>query len=114
MNIISKAISEGSQSVEYVEILDLPSVYQDQSAKLRIKIKSDSHKFQSFARVEKWDGDKWREVHSIHHGIMSTPAGLISRPRREGLAETHFKADRKELLRVAKGIVMPVARSVEV
>ena len=110
MNIISKAISQGSQSVEYVEILDLPSVYQDQSAKLRIKIKSDSYKFQSFARVEKWDGDKWREVHSIHHGIMLTPTGLSSRPRGEGLAFSHFRADRKELLRVAKGIVMPVAR----
>ena len=110
MKVISKAISEGSQSVEYVEILDLPSVYQDQSAKLRIKIKSDSYKFQSFARVEKWDGDKWREVHSIHHGSMTTPAGLISRLKGHK-DETHFKADRKELLRVAKGIVMPVARS---
>ena len=77
------------------------------SHKIRIKIKSDSYKFQSFAKVEKWDGDKWREVHSIHHGSMTTPAGLDSWARREGLAESHFKADRKELLRVAVAVIRP-------
>ena len=84
----------GRQTVTYRETLDLGG------QKLRIIIKSDSYIFQCGARIERWDGTQWHEVHHLVPSRMETKvvgASSIS-------AET-FAADRALLVALAREIV---------
>lgn len=105
---ISLSINKGKQSVEYYEILII------ESYKLRIKIKSDSYDFQSYAFIELWNGQEWKEVHKIHYASMKTPYGLSSNQHNQGEKtsqqifennESYFNSDRLELLKIAKSII---------
>lgn len=100
VKLLDQKISFGSQSVELVNLLALGDI------KLRIKIKSDSYKFQSFARIERWDGTQWQEVASLHYGAMKTEAGLCYKPNQSGRDFRNFEADYDELLKQAKAILL--------
>jgi hypothetical protein len=102
--ILSTEISVGSQSVEFTELLS------GWGQRLRVSIKSDSHSFQSYARIDVWSPVelKWHNVASIHHGSMGTQTGLIYLPSKSGVQAVHFQADRIELLRLAGLILCPV------
>lgn len=105
MKTISKSISKARQSIDYKEILKL------EDAKLRILIKSDSYEHQCYARIEKWDGDKWHTIDSIHYADMSTPNQMAYMKFNQPLNvtpneitrnnEQYFSLDRKKLLAVA-------------
>ncbi len=84
--------------------------------KLRLRLRSDSYKFQCHAYAEvlqKADGIKWERLVSIDHSNMATPEGLcynIEMQRIRGEATSlqiqdavgrHFMLDRAELLRKA-------------
>ena len=94
MKQISVEVSTGTQSVGLQEVV----VYNDN--KLRIQIKSDSHDFQSYARVDVWAGG-WTRVHSIPFNKMSTEKGLYYGRKINPRSAKDFKADRDELVRVA-------------
>src|SRR5690606_37301673 len=61
-NLLEETINQGSQDVTARRVLSLGDF------KVRLTIKSDSYKFQSFARAEVWNPAtlSWNHVHSIH------------------------------------------------
>ena len=98
---LHKEISKGGQSVAYAETLEF------NKAKLRISIYSDAYDFQSHARIEAFSPTdlKWNRLASIHYGVMKTRAKLYYLPDDGGLAESHFMADRDNLLQQAVAIL---------
>ena len=97
---IDKRICHGGQDVDYVEVL------QAGDHKLRVKIRSDAYAFQSYARVERWDGEKWQFLHGLGSSNMRTPTGLYTVHRAvDGHLETKFRKDRDELVRLAEAIL---------
>ena len=98
---LHKEISKGGQSVKYVETLEF------KKNKLRISIYSDAYDFQSYARIEAFSPTelKWNGLAGIHYGVMKTPAKLYYQPNNGGLAESHFMADRDNLLQQAVAIL---------
>ena len=81
------------------------SVYYNQTIKLddhklRIKIRNDSYAFQSYAKVELWNGTKWNTVHSIMGQEMKSNAAYNQKATIKC-----FDQDRNELIRVAKEIL---------
>ncbi len=75
--------------------------------KLRVRIKSDSYKFQSYARIEIYNEQerKWNVLASIDHGNMETQEGLHYMPPHDPATERDFEDDEEELLRLA-GLVL--------
>ena len=80
--------------------------------KLRIEIRRDGYKFQSWARLERWDGDKWRELATIPYGAMQTPDAQYG--RRWRIAENsgqwleladYFADDRNRMIEQARLIL---------
>lgn len=86
-----KRISKGRQSVTYTEIMH----YGDH--RLRLVIKRDFYDFQSFARVQRWNGTKWEFVDNIAYANMKSQASTYA-----NVTNDNFKADRDELLRRTK------------
>jgi hypothetical protein len=110
MKILSKSICKTGQSIDYKEILKLDD------KKIKITIKSDSYSFQSYARIELWNGEKWNMIDSIPHGNMNTPIELVYQPKNQPGNLTpsillknnfcHFEKDRDYLFGMAQEIVM--------
>jgi len=95
--VISKIYSKGTQSHNYQEIVAIDNL------KLRITIKRDAHDFQSHCFIEtmrKMDG-AWNVVHSIPYSEIKMKISYVSPATAED-----FKADRDELVRVAKALLM--------
>lgn len=91
-------ISKASQGYRYTELTTAAN-----GDRLRVVIYSDAYDFQSYARVERWDGEKWQNVWSIHHGNMATKPGLHYRPERATAFD--FRVDRESLL-IAAAMVL--------
>lgn len=91
-------ISKASQGYRYTELTTAAN-----GDRLRVVIYSDAYDFQSYARVERWDGEKWQNVWSIHHGRMATRPGLHYRQQPATAAD--FRADRVALLEAAALVI---------
>ncbi len=70
--------------------------------KLRTRIRRNAYDFQSSALVERWDGDKWRNVCSAP--IMECECRRVSYVQ-NGITAAHFENDHKRLLKEALAIV---------
>jgi hypothetical protein len=93
---ISKVYSKGQQSHNYLEVLSLDGL------KLRISIKRDAYDFQSHARIEAFSkGEaKWNFIHAIPYAEIQMKTSYVA-----VASEASFKADRDELVRVAKALL---------
>ena len=98
MKILNSTIAKGKQDV----ILD--SIYEHLDHKLRVKIRSESYMFQCLAYIEIFTDNGWKNLHSIHYGIMNTPKGLYYKPGLEGLLP-YFSEDVETLLHCAELIL---------
>lgn len=100
--LLEETINEGRQDVTARRILSLGDF------KVRLTIKSDSYKFQSFASAEVWNPAtmSWSQVHSIHYAEMATPEGLYYHPNKSGLKITPFTRDFDRLLTMVKQIIL--------
>lgn len=96
---ISKEVHKGHQSLTLTEVVSV--LIDKDKHKLRVTIKSDSYKQQCYARIKRWTGSAWNEVHHILE--MKTPEGLCYRRPQPG--PDAFKEDRNELLRVAERVL---------
>lgn len=94
-------IGKGGQSADYTELLTLGTT--DRTHRLRVTIRSDAYAFQSFARIDRFDGTLWHPLGSIHHARMHTRTGLAY--GRHALAEGDFAADRNALVNLARLIL---------
>lgn len=74
--------------------------------KVRVKIRSNSYDFQSYAIVEVWNKDllKWNRLESIHYSDMKTPAGLNYQPKSVVL-DSQFVDDTNALVKMAEGLL---------
>ncbi len=110
MKTISKSISKGQHSVNYKEILKVDGV------KLRIIIESDAYDFQSCARIQKWNGDEWHIIDSIHYSEMNTPYSLVYKACNQPRVlspdtimknnDQFFKKDRDILIDIAREVIL--------
>lgn len=99
LGTITQSVAASGQSVKYLEVFTAPS-----GVRFQVSIKSDAYDIQSFARISRWDGDKWQLVHHIHHAVMKTAPALVYLPNNTGEDARHFQADREELVRVALAV----------
>lgn len=60
-----------SQATKGKQSLDYTALWQLGAHKLRVKRRRDSYDFQSWARIERWDGSAWQEVATIPYSSMS-------------------------------------------
>lgn len=94
-------VSKGSGTVDYKEILTAT----DKSGsfhKLKIDIRSDQYARQSFAKVSRWDGERWNEVDNVPFSKMQTEINLSSKPDEISIHPRHFVRDRDELIRLCQ------------
>lgn len=101
-NLLEETINQGRQDVTARRLLSMGDF------KVRLTIKSDSYKFQSFARAEVWNPAtlSWNQVHSIHYTEMATPEGLCYHPNKQGLKINNFILDFNRLLTMVKQIIL--------
>jgi len=101
-NILEETINPGSRDVTARRILSLGDF------KVRLTIKSDSYRSQSFAQAEVWNPAtlSWNQVHSLHYAEMKTQHQLIYLPAKSGLDIRHFTQDMDRLLEMTKQIIM--------
>ena len=98
---IDRQVCKGRQDVILKEILK----YGD--LKLKVEIKSDSYRFQCYARISILDTQerKWNILHSIHYSNMQTPEKLVySREEGQWLA-AKFSGDRNKLIKMAQELI---------
>jgi hypothetical protein len=107
---LEKELGLGRQAVTYTELIEFAG------RKLRVRIKSDSYKFQSFAVLEHLNtmsgNMQWEQIASIPHSNMVTREALYvhddyrtqeRRARMEG--QSAFMADRDALVQKAKLLI---------
>lgn len=98
-----------TQSVEYIEMgqLSLGALPEHQH-RVRLIIHSNAYDFQSWARAERWDGDKWQEVVTIHGAAMTTGKnGSLYVKRDVELGRHLFVVDRQRLVELASEVLTP-------
>ena len=102
--VISQQISKGRQSMEAERIVAFET--NDRKIKVRIKIKSDSYDFQSFARAEAFNPQslEWNPIASIPYSNMKTKTGLVYQQGEVGPGA--FEADFNTLLEQTRAIIL--------
>ncbi len=72
--------------------------------RIRFSIKVDSYDFQSWARAEVWNGDKWNVIHSIAGQEIKSfkKVSYVSRT----CSPTVFDEDLKELRSVTNAVLL--------
>jgi hypothetical protein len=98
--LLDRCCTHGQQSLEY------RAIWQTGKHKMRVRRKRDFYDFQSYAIIERWNGEKWLSVESIPYREMTTGDGDsssvikdVARPVRAELA------DEEELIRLASLIL---------
>ena len=103
MKTLKKEISKGKQDLNFLELLQLDD------HKLRITIKSDSYRFQCYAKIYVWSdtNKEWSLIDSIHPDNMQTEDKLAYMSRDIDYKKSFnlFAKDRKSLIDIAKKIL---------
>lgn len=92
-------INVSGQSATYRSIEKTP----DGKHTLRIEIKTDSHKPQQHATIDRWDGSQWQRVAGILPDQMCSDKDLAYKPNRPSPSD--FDKDRNRLLKMAESIL---------
>ena len=56
--------------------IDRRIIYEYKNTKIKLTLRSDSYKKQSYARAEALDGFEWKPIYSIPFALMKTPNEL--------------------------------------
>ena len=91
-------IVKGGQDVTFTYIVEYTSPRTTHM--LRFTIKSDAYIDQSYGRVDRWNGEEWRNVASLRGTELECGSGLYVYKNYED--EHHWEADYDELQRLAK------------
>jgi hypothetical protein len=102
--VISQEISKGRQSIDAERILALET--GERKIKVRLKIKSDSYDFQSYARADVFNPESlsWNPLASIPYSNMKTKTGLVYQPGQVGWEA--FETDLQTLLVQTRAILL--------
>lgn len=93
---ISDRTWRGQQSWNRERIMQTAS-----GTRLRFYIHCDAYDFQSYGKVELWDGTKWHQIHHIPGQRLDTKVSYVQRD----VQPTAFNADMLELRRVAFAVI---------
>ena len=92
--VLVTELATGRQDVILTQLLEFEGGH-----KLRLRIRSDAHKFQCSAKIERHDGNRWQELAHIEPAAMATEAGLVYCKDWSPLQmRAAFDADRESLL----------------
>lgn len=97
-NVISDRTWSGHQSWNR-EVIENVS-----GKRVRMTVKVDAYDFQSWAKAELWNGEKWHTVHMIP-GQQVRAVKRVSYVQRT-CTPTEFDADIDELRSVTKGVLL--------
>lgn len=100
LKMLDRTCSNGKQSLEYRSIWTLGT------HKLRIRRDRDAYEFQSSAVIERWNGEQWKQVESIHYSNMASCQSdcyVVRDAARPNPAELR---DEQELLRLATLVLL--------
>ena len=92
-HVVHTDITKLRDDVHFTQLL----VVQDQ--RLRVDIRSNAYKEQSYSRVDYWNGTKWTEVWTLAGEVQSTSHGLTYKQNWNDLH--HFMMDRNKLFVIA-------------
>jgi hypothetical protein len=96
MRTIAEQCFEQNQSWMYTKVVDT------NCGRLRVEIRRNAYDAQSYAKIDKWNGEIWNFVHSIP--ITSCLCQSISYVM-ENVTKEDFQADAMILISVALDIV---------
>lgn len=99
--LLDRKCARGKQSLELVSLWRVfTGTATEPPHKLRVRRVRDAFDFQSSARVERWDGERWQELVTLPFATMDADSyyGPESKTVRPTPAEL---ADEAELLRLA-------------
>ena len=92
-------ITRHSQNVVYTSLVLLGQ------GRYKVRIVSNAYSDQSYAKIERWDGERWNLVHCIdgfdQNGLKTIPALYVHYDRDKTTAFSNFKADRERLVNFA-------------
>lgn len=98
MDILKSEVGRARSNVDYTEVMKW------NEHKLRVRIRRNSYDFQSHALIERWNGEEWKGVDSIHFSKMQTPEYLNERDSDEVL-KAHFSKDTSKLISLAMEVL---------
>lgn len=109
LDMICDEATIAGQKFEYTNIVKVcvRLGIRDSVHKLRVRISRDSYDFQSWARVERWDGKQWQLVHSLagtDERVKFLPTSYAAAHDLRG-AQEQFGDLSTELLKTAMRIV---------
>lgn len=101
----SNARVEGSgQTVDFIE--HSTAYVGRKKHTLRVLVHVDSHAFQAWGRVERWDGKRWYEVAAIRGEALRTDLKIGYVRDLTDAARVHaFKTDRDRLVELAEEVL---------
>ncbi len=102
----STRIETTSQSVYYTEHLTLQITGKAKRHQLRIIVRADSYREQSFGLVERHDGTKWHELVSVKGVSLKVDGKAVVYGRLTDVAKARaFAADRNSLVVLAEEVL---------
>lgn len=97
--LLDRCCSEGKQSLDY------RALWQTGTHRMRVRRTRDFYDFQSFAIIERWNGEKWHEVERIPYAKMATCKEDWSGNSNASRPLVPELADEAELIRLASLIL---------
>lgn len=92
-HVVHTDVTKLRDDVHFTQLL----VVKDQ--RLRVEIRSNAYKEQSYSRVEFWNGSKWTEVWTLVGNNQTTMHGLVYKQNWDDVAQ--FMMDRNKLFVLA-------------
>jgi hypothetical protein len=79
-------------------------VYDIEGHKIRATVYVDSYDFQSFAKAERWNGERWYEIATIEYGAMHS-AKVANKHKPDAHNETALNVDVERLIGHVKDVL---------
>lgn len=102
---ILENLYNGRQSVVFEGICKITK--EKINKKIRILIKKDSYDFQSYAKIQYWDGSEWKHVTSLDWNKTKSKELFHNKNVDEltTLERSHITSDKNELIKIAEEII---------
>lgn len=94
-----------SEFAKLRQSLQLRRLYNVDGHKIRTTVYVDAYDFQSYARAERWNGERWYEMATIAHPAMHSVKKVSRFGKVDADAEAAMNVDTQELLKAVKAIL---------
>lgn len=104
-----ESVVKSGQEVRYAALVTLSPAASHEAHRLRVLVRADSYRAQSWSRVERWDGQAWQEVWSVPGEALLVEEKIAYRAAPATVAD--FAADAAAVLARAAQVLAPAVRS---